>query len=130
MDTDVRHPKENWHTRNEVLPQDSKNLIQRPDIKIEVCRQIEDVGSPFENLLTTVKRWKLQWYGHVTLSNGLAKTVLQGTLQGGRKHGCQHMKWINNVKEWSGLSTAKMNAAAIDRQKWQNIMKSLVPLPP
>ena len=29
------------------------------------------------DLLTTVKRRKLQWYGHVSRSSGLAKTILQ-----------------------------------------------------
>ena len=32
---------------------------------------------PYEDLLTTVKRRKLTWYGHVTRSSGLAKTILQ-----------------------------------------------------
>ncbi len=39
---------------------------------------------PHEDLLTTVMRRKLKWYGHVTRSTGLAKTILQGTVQGGR----------------------------------------------
>ena len=30
-----------------------------------------------EDLLTPVKRRKLKWYGHVTPSSGLAKTVIQ-----------------------------------------------------
>ena len=30
-----------------------------------------------EDLQTSMKRRKLKWYGHVTLSSGLAKTVLQ-----------------------------------------------------
>ena len=38
-----------------------------------------------EDLLTIVKRRKLQWYGHVSLSSGLAKTILQGTAKGGRR---------------------------------------------
>ena len=38
-----------------------------------------------EDLLTSVKRRKLKWYGHVTRSSRLAKTVLQGTVQGGRR---------------------------------------------
>ena len=84
---------------------------------VEVHRQIEDVGSPFEDLLTIVRRWKLQWYGHITQSNGLVKMVLQGTMPGGRKHGCQQQKWINNVKDWAGLSTAKVSTATTDRQK-------------
>ena len=31
-------------------------------------------------LLTIVKRRKLQWYGHVSCSSGLAKTILQSTV--------------------------------------------------
>ena len=33
--------------------------------------------------LTIVKRRKLQWYGHVSRSSGLDKTILQGTVEGG-----------------------------------------------
>ena len=32
---------------------------------------------PYEDLLTLVKNRKLKWYGHVTRSYGLAKTILQ-----------------------------------------------------
>ena len=38
-----------------------------------------------ENLLGIVKRRKLAWFGHISRHNSLAKTVLQGTLEGGRK---------------------------------------------
>ena len=31
----------------------------------------------YEDLLTSVKRRKLKWYGHVTQSSGLAKTILK-----------------------------------------------------
>ena len=40
---------------------------------------------PHEDLLTIVKRRKLQWYGHVSHSLGLAKTILQGRVKGGRR---------------------------------------------
>ena len=33
---------------------------------------------PYTDLLTSMKRRKLKWYGHVTRSSGLAKTILQG----------------------------------------------------
>ena len=39
--------------------------------------------------LTIVKIRKLQWYGHVSFSLGLAKTILQGTVKGGRRQGRQ-----------------------------------------
>ena len=48
----------------------------------EVRAKIQQAIGPHEDLLTTVKRRKLQWYGHVSRSSGLAKTILQGTVKG------------------------------------------------
>ena len=41
----------------------------------EVCAKIQQAIGPHEDL-TNVKRRKLQWYGHVSRSSGLAKTIL------------------------------------------------------
>ena len=57
--------------------------------------------------LTIVKRRKLQWYGHVSRSSGLAKTILQGTVKGGRRQGRQRKRWEDNIREWTGLEVAK-----------------------
>ena len=43
----------------------------------EVRAKIQQAIGPHENLLTIVKGRKLQWYGHVSHSSGLAKTILQ-----------------------------------------------------
>ena len=51
----------------------------------EVRAKIQQAFEPHENLLTIVKRCKLQWYGHVSRSSGVAKTILQGTVKGGKK---------------------------------------------
>ena len=48
----------------------------------EVRAKIQQVVGPHEDLLTVAKRHKLQWYGHVSRSSGLAKTILQGTVKG------------------------------------------------
>ena len=50
--------------------------------------QLEATGL-HEDLLTIVKRRKLQWCGHVCRSSGLAKTIFQGTMKGGRRQGRQ-----------------------------------------
>ena len=55
----------------------------------EVRAKIQQAIGPHEDLLTIVKRRKLQWYGHVSRSSGLAKTILQGTVKGGRRQGGQ-----------------------------------------
>ena len=49
----------------------------------KVSAKIQQANGPQEDL-TIVKRRKLQWYDHVYRSSGLAKTILQGTVKGGR----------------------------------------------
>ena len=51
----------------------------------EVRAKIQQATGPHEDLPIIVKRRKLQWYGHVSRSLGLAKTVLQGIVKGGRR---------------------------------------------
>ena len=51
----------------------------------EVRAKIQQAIGPHEELLTIVKRRKLEWYGHVSRSSGLAKTILQGTVKRGKK---------------------------------------------
>ena len=51
----------------------------------EIHAKIQQAIGPQEDLLTIVKRHKLQWCGHVSRSSGLAKTILQGTAKRGKK---------------------------------------------
>ena len=69
----------------------------------EVKARIGNAIRRYEDLLTSVKRRKLKWYWHVTRSSGLAKTIQQGTVQGGRQRGRQRKRWEDNIKEWTGL---------------------------
>ena len=55
----------------------------------EVRAKIQQAIRPHEDLLTIVKRRKLQWCGHVSHSSGLTKTILQDTVNGGRRQGRQ-----------------------------------------
>ena len=64
-----------------------------------------------------IKRRKLQWYGHVSRSSGLAKTVLQGTVKGGRRHSRQKKRWEDNIREWTGLDFAKSQRAVENRER-------------
>ena len=50
--------------------------------KEEVHAKIQQAIGPHEDLLTIVKRCRLQLYGHVSRSSGLASTILQGMVKG------------------------------------------------
>ena len=72
----------------------------------EVRAKIQQAIGPHEDLLMIVKRHKLQWYGHVSCSSGLAETILQGTVKGGRRQSRQRKRWEDNIREWPGLEFA------------------------
>ena len=48
----------------------------------EVRRKIQAAIKEDDELLTLVKKWKLRWFGHVSGSSGLAKTIVQGRVKG------------------------------------------------
>ena len=73
----------------------------------EVRAKIWQAIGLHEDLLTIVKRRKLQWYGQVSCLSGLAKTILQGTVKGGRRKGRQKKRWGDNSREWTDLEFAK-----------------------
>ena len=82
MDPHSRAPKKNTSHGNEVLPQDTTHLIQTPYTNEEVRAKIQQATGQHKDLPTILNRRKLQWYGHVSHSSGLAKTNLQGTVKG------------------------------------------------
>ena len=86
-----------------------------PKIKTKWLKQ----GEIDEELLTIVKRHKQQWYGHVSRSSGLAKTILQGTVKGGRRQGRQGKRWEDNIREWTGLEFAKCQRVAENREQME-----------
>ena len=92
---------------------------------------------------TTVKRFgtvqieprvptPVAWYGHVSRSPGLAKTILQGTVKGGRRQGGQRKRWEDNIREWTGLKFGKSQRAVEYREKWRKLVarSSVVPQRP
>ena len=95
----------------------------------KVRAKIQQAIGPHEDLLTIVKRRKLQWYGHTSRSSGLAKTILQGTVKGGRRQGRQKKRWEDNTMEWTCLEFAKSQRAVENRGKWRKLVakSSLVP---
>ena len=96
----------------------------------EIYAKIQQAIRPHKNL-TIVKRYKLQWYGHVSHSSGLAKTILQGTVKGGRRQGRQR-KRLEDIREWTGVEFTKSLRAVENRETWRKLVvkSSVVPQRP
>ena len=131
LDPHSRVPRKNTSHGNEIQPQDTTHLIQRP------CYQ---QGSPCQDPAGNWTIWRpdhrketqLQWYGHVSCSSGLATTILQGTVKGGRRQGRQRKRWEDNVREWTGLEFSRSQRAVENREKWRKLVakSSVVPQQP
>ena len=83
----------------------------------EVRNRTRKAIGPHEELLTTVNRRKRKRHGHVTRSTALAKTVLQGTVQGGRRRGRQKKRWEDNIPEWTGMTLGAAMRTAERREE-------------
>ena len=69
-------PKKNTSQGYEMLSQDILYISYKGRVANEEVRaKIQLATGPHVDLLTIVKRHKLQWYGHVFRSSGLAKTI-------------------------------------------------------
>ena len=68
----------------------------------------------------------------VSRSLGLAQTILQGTVKGGRRHGKQRKRWEHNIREWTGLEFGKSQRIVENRGKWRKLVakSSVVPQRP
>ena len=93
-----------------------------------VRNRIQKAIGVHDDLLTMVKKWKQGWYGHVSRSSGMAKTILQGTVKGARRRGRQK-KWEDNIKEWTGMGFGDSLRAAEDRGGWKGIVAESYVMP-
>ena len=88
----------------------------------EFRAKIKQAIGPHEDLLTIVKRRKLKWLGHVSRSSGLAETILQSTMKGGRRQGRQKKRLEDNNREWTGLEFLKSQRALENGGKWRKLV--------
>ena len=60
--------------------------------------------------------------GDVSRSSSLAKTILQGTVKGGRRQGGQRKRWEDNFRERTGLEFGKSQRAVENREKCRKLV--------
>ncbi|KAL8597399.1 hypothetical protein ACOMHN_022308 [Nucella lapillus] len=68
-------------------------------VKVPFGKKTTTYSGKQEPLLTVVKRCKFAWFGNVSRHDSLAKTVIHGTVEGGRRRGRQRKAWADNAKE-------------------------------
>ena len=134
MDPHTRDPKKNTSHGNEVLPQDTKHLIQKP------CYQR---GSPCHDPAgnRTIRRppdhcketqTAIVWSCLPFIRSG--QNHLARYSERGKERGKQRKRWEDNIREWTGLEFGKSQRAVGKGKgkKWRKLVEksSVVPQRP
>ena len=98
----------------------------------EVGRNIKAAIGEYDEFPIMVKKQKLRKFGHNSMSSGLAKAILQGTVKGKRKKMQTEEEVGRQIKEWTGMVFASPIWAAENRTRWKGIVanSSVVPRRP
>lgn len=62
---------------------------------------MKTAASSQEEPLKIVKKGNMIWFGHVTRSEGMAKTILQGLAPVKRGRERSRRPWIDDIREWT-----------------------------
>ena len=85
-----------------------------------VKEKIVSLVGNYVPLLTIVKKRKLCWFGHITRHNSLAKTILQGKVDGKRSQGRPRLKWMNNICKWTSNNLEDLLLMTLNRDDWRS----------
>ena len=89
----------------------------------EVRNRIQNAIGVHDALLTMVKKRKLRWYGHISRSSGMPKTILQGAVKGAKRRRNGKITSRNGRElgleiPWGQRKTGKDGKVLLQRHLW------------
>ena len=91
---------------------------------IEVINRMQ----PGQRLMQMVIKRKLGLFGHVCRmgDNRLIKIAVFGMADGTRRRGGQRRRWLDDIRDWSGMTLEQLLVVAADRSAWRRKVHEIV----
>ena len=83
------------------------------------------IGLKNMELVLSIKKKKLAYYGHVRRHHSLKKLVLEGKVGGTRGRGRRRESWTGNMSEMTKMRMAQCSVKALDRIEWRTMVSNL-----
>ena len=82
----------------------------------------------YQQLDGIVVKRKMSYFGHMSRKKNLnlTKTIVQGKPEGKRGKGRPRTAYIDNIKQWTGLSAHRAFQATHDRESWRQTTRKAV----
>lgn len=82
---------------------------------------LQELGVQRE-FVQTVRKRKLQYFGHVVRAQNLSTDILEGRVHGRRPRGRPRRRWTDDIKEWTRRSMAECTTMARRRNEWRRLV--------
>ena len=88
---------------------------------------VKMVGLKNTELVLSIKKKKLAYYGHVRRQHSLQKLALEGKVDGKRSRGRRRKSWAGNVSEMTKMRMAQcsVKTLSLDRSEWRTMVSNL-----
>ena len=72
-----------------------------------------------------IAKQALTFFGHTIRARGMEKDIILGTVEGTRRRGSHRTRWLDVLKEFTGMSLHQLNETAMNRSEWRSFVQRI-----